>query len=171
MENVLAALKLAYEAEKSGLRMYLKLARNCNVLSGKNMFIQLASDEIDHLDLVEKLIDINMSGKKYTHIEVPAGRLSKILPSINDISLQPVEKANITDEEALKVALAHELKARNFYLEESEKEYSEEVKKLFKDLAAVEDKHYLIIQTELDFINKDGFWFDIAEFSLEQEKE
>jgi rubrerythrin len=171
MDNVLAALKLAYEAEKAGLKMYLKLARNCSVLSGKNMFIQLASDEVDHLELVEKLIDMNMSGKKYTYIDVPESRLSKILPNINDISLQPVEKAYLTDEEALKVALAHELKARQFYLEESEKAYSEEVKKLFKDLAAVEDKHYLIIQTELDFINKDGFWFDVAEFSLEQEKE
>jgi len=63
------------------------------------------------------------------------------------------------------------LKAQQFYLEESEKDYSEEVKKLFKDLAAVEEKHYMIIQTELDFINNDGFWFDVAEFSLEQEKE
>lgn len=165
------ALKLAYEAEKEGLRMYLKLAKKCNVASGKNMFIQLASDEVDHLELVEKFIDMKMTGKKYTFVDVPKGRLSKILPNIADISLQPVEKAYITDEEALKVALTHELKAKKFYEEESNKNYSEEVKKFFRDLASVEDKHYLIIQTELDFINKDGFWFNVAEFSLEQEKE
>lgn len=171
MDDLLNALKLAYEAEKEGLRMYLKLAKRCNVVSGKDMFIQLASDEVDHLELIEKFIDMKMAGKKYTFVDVPKGRLSKLLPNVNDMSLQPAEKAYITDEEALKVALAHELKARQFYEEESEKAYSDEVKKFFKDLAAVEDKHYLIIQTELDFINKDGFWFNVAEFSLEQEKE
>jgi len=92
MDKVLEALKLAYEAEKSGLKVYLQLARKCNVLSGKNMFIQLASDEVDHLELVEKFIDMHMSGKKYTYITVPPGRLSKILPNVKDISLQPVEK-------------------------------------------------------------------------------
>jgi len=149
MDDLLTALKLAYEAEKEGLRMYLKLAKKCNVASGKNMFIQLANDEVDHLELVEKFIDMKMTGKKYVYVDVPKGRLSKILPNIDDISLQPVEKAYITDEEALKVALAHELKAKKFYEEESNKSYSEEVKKFFRDLASVEDKHYLIIQTEL----------------------
>jgi len=52
MDDLLMALKLAYEAEKEGLRMYLKLAKKCNVASGKNMFIQLALDEVDHMELI-----------------------------------------------------------------------------------------------------------------------
>ncbi|MDY6820289.1 MAG: ferritin family protein [Deferribacterota bacterium] len=169
MDNVLEALKLAYEAEKNGLRMYLGLAKKTNVISGKNMFIQLASDEVDHLELIEKFIDKKMAGKPYENIEVPKGRLSKIVPNVDESSLQPVEKAYVSDEDALNTALSHEMKARDFYLEESRKAENEEVKKLFEDLAAVEDKHYMIIQAELDYIHKDGFWFDTAEFSLEKE--
>jgi rubrerythrin len=168
-DKLLEALKLGYEAEKEGLRMYLKLSRKSNVLSGKNMFIQLAADEVDHLELIEKFIEKHMAGKKYEHIEVPRSRLSKILPNIKDLSLQPVEKAFLTDEEALKIALSHELKAKDFYAQEQQKTKVPEVKKLFSDLSKVEEKHYQIIQAELDFIHKDGFWFDAMEFSLEKE--
>ncbi|MCD8491264.1 MAG: hypothetical protein LRY51_04880 [Geovibrio sp.] len=43
-----------------------------------------------------------------------------------------------------------------------------QAKKLFTDLAAVEQKHYDILQAEIQFIQQDGFWFDMMEFSLEK---
>jgi len=166
---LLIALKTAFNAEKEGIRMYLKFAKDSAVVSGKNMFIQLAADEVDHLEIVQESIDEHMAGKKYEKIKIPKGRLSKFMPDIKDLSLQPVDKADINDEEALKVAVKHELKAKNFYVSEAENTDNEEVKKIFTELADVEEKHYQILQTELDFIRKDGFWFDTMEFSLEAE--
>ncbi|BAI79843.1 rubrerythrin domain protein [Deferribacter desulfuricans SSM1] len=165
--ELLKALKTAYEAEKEGLRTYLKFAKQTKVLSGKNMFIQLALDEVDHMELIEKFTNQIMEGKPLEVIDVPSGRLSKFMPDASDASLQKVDKAELGDEEALKIALEHEKKAHEFYKEEASKATSPEVKEFFEKLAEVEEKHYNIIQAELDTIRNDGFWFDTMEFSVE----
>nr|WP_283804741.1 hypothetical protein [Flexistipes sinusarabici] len=66
------------------------------------------------------------------------------------------------------MALSHEKKAIDFYKAEAQKDYSKEVKEFFTKLAGVEEKHYQIIEAELDFMHQDGFWFDTMEFSLEK---
>jgi len=165
--ELLKALKTAYEAEKEGLRTYLKFAKQTKVSSGKNMFIQLALDEVDHMELIERFTNQIMEGQKVEVIEVPKGRLSKFMPDVKDVSLQKIDKAELGDEEALKIALEHERKAHEFYKSEAAKAESPEVKEFFEKLAEVEEKHYNIIQAELDTIRNDGFWFDTMEFSVE----
>jgi rubrerythrin len=166
-EKLVEALKLSYEAEKEGLRLYLKFAKQTKVGTGKNMFIQLAADEVDHLELIERFREKLLSGKPIEPITVPKGRLSKFMPNLKDVSLQPVDKGEIGDEEALKIALEHEKKAMDFYKEEAQKAQDKHVKEFFEKLAEVEGKHYAIIQAELDFLRSDGFWFDTREFSVE----
>jgi len=166
-ERLLEALKLAYEAEKEGLRSYLKYAKQTKVGVGKDMFIQLAADEIDHMELIEKFKENILSGQPIESIEVPKGRLSKFMPNVSDASLQPVDKGSLGDEEALKIALEHEKKAMEFYKKEAEAATDPKVKEFFGKLADVESKHYSIIEAELSFLTKDGFWFDTKEFSLE----
>lgn len=165
--ELLKALKLAYEAEKTGLRSYLKYAKETKVGAGKNMFVQLAADEVDHMELIEKFTEKVMAGEPLEAVKVPQGRLSKFMPKTSDASLQAIDKGAIGDEEALKIALEHEKKAMEFYQKESEKSTNPNVKDFFAKLAEVESKHYAIIQAELDFIRKDGFWFDAMEFSVE----
>jgi len=166
--ELLEALKTAYKAEVEGCRAYLKYAKQTNVASGKDMFTQLALDEIDHMELIQDFIDKTMQGLVYDKVEVPAGRLSGFMPSTQDISkLKKTSEAAVGDSDALKVALMHEEKARDFYKAEAEKADIQEVKDLFNKLAEVEQRHYDILQAEIDFINEDGFWFDTMEFSLE----
>ncbi|MGA1846123.1 ferritin family protein [Deferribacter abyssi] len=165
--EILKALKTAYEAEKEGLRTYLKFAKQTKVVTGKNMFIQLALDEIDHMELIEKFIEQTFEGKPYEKVEVPKGRLSKFMPETSDASLQKIDKADLGDEEALKIALEHEKKAYEFYKEKASKTQNSELREFFENLAEVEQKHYNIIQAELDSIRNDGFWFDTIEFSVE----
>lgn len=164
---LLKALKLAYEAEKTGLRSYLNYAKQTKVGTGKDMFVQLAADEVDHMELIEKFTEKLIAGEPLEAVTVPKGRLSKFMPKISDASLQPIDKSGIGDEEALKIALEHEKKAMEFYQAESEKSNDSKIKDFFAKLAEVESKHYAIIQAELDFIRKDGFWFDAMEFSVE----
>ncbi|WP_022851535.1 ferritin family protein [Limisalsivibrio acetivorans] len=166
--ELLQALKTAYNAEVEGMRAYLKFAKQTEVVSGKNMLIQLALDEIDHMELVGKFMEKMIKGEVYEGAEVPKGRLSGFMPDVSDASLQKTEKATVGDDEALKIALVHEEKARDFYLEQAEKADDPAAKKLFSDLAAVEQKHFEIIRAEMEFIQQDGFWFDMMEFSLEK---
>lgn len=170
-KQLLEAFRLAATAEKEGMRAYLNFAKNTKVDSGKNMFIQLALDEIDHLELIQTFIDKTFQGEEYTPAPVPAGRVSKFMPDVDDASRQKADKAHVEDEEALKIALEHEEKAKNFYTEQAGLTDNAEVKELFEKLAKVEQKHYDIIKAELDFIRQDGFWFDVMEFSLEKQQQ
>ncbi|MCA1927757.1 MAG: ferritin family protein [Calditerrivibrio sp.] len=165
--SLMKALKTAYEAEKEGLRAYLKYAKQTKVGTGKNMFVQLAMDEVDHMELIEKFIEKTMAGQPIEQVNIPKGRLSKFMPTTKDLNQKIIEKSSLGDEDALKVALAHEEKAMNFYLEEAKNSSDEKVKDFFLKLAEVEKKHFEIIKAELDFVSSDGFWFDTQEFSVE----
>lgn len=167
-QSMQKALKTAYEAEKEGLRSYLKFAKETTVASGKNMFLQLALDEIDHMDMIEKYMDNLLAGKKFEPVKVPKARISEFMPKVSDASRTKTEKSTVSDETALKIALAHEEKACSFYKEEAEKTEDAELKAFFLKLSEVEMKHRDIIQAELDFMAQDGFWFDAMEFSLEK---
>lgn len=166
-QKLLEALKTAYEAEKQGLRTYLNYAKQTEVGAGKDMFIQLALDEVDHMELIEKFSADITEGKSISNIDVPAGRLAKFTPDADKASLNKVEKATMNDQEALKVALDHEKNAEEMYEVLAKEETDPEVKRFFEEMAAVEEKHYQIIQAELDYIRQEGFWFDSTEFSLE----
>jgi len=167
-QSMQKALKTAYEAEKEGMRSYMKFAKDTSVISGKDMFIQLALDEIDHMEMIEKFMEKALAGEMFTPVNVPPARISKFMPKISDASRKKTEKSSVSDETALKIALAHEEKARNFYKDEAEKTNDAELKAFFIKLSDVEQKHHDIIQAELDFMAQDGFWFDAMEFSLEK---
>jgi len=165
---LIGALKTAYEAEKEGMRSYLKYAKETKVSGGKDMFIQLALDEVDHMELIQNFMEKMLKGETFTTVEVPAGRLSKIMPDLQDASRQKIDKASVSDEQALKVAMEQEMKAKEFYLAEASKAEDNVVKEFFEKLAGVEQKHYDILSAELSFMMEDGFWFDAMEFSLEK---
>ena len=165
--ELIGALKTAFEAEKEGMRTYLQFAKATSVAGGKDMFIQLALDEVDHMEMIQAFMEKMLKGETFTPVEVPAGRISKLLPDIADASLQKIEKASVSDEQALKVGMEQEAKAREFYLAEAEKVEDTVVKDFFIKLADVELKHYNILHAELTFIQQGGFWFDTQEFSLE----
>lgn len=166
--ELIGALKTAYEAEKEGMRTYLKFAKGTKVAGGKDMFIQLALDEVDHMEMIQGFMEKTLKGETFTPVEVHPGRLSKIMPDLDDASRQKIDKADVSDEQALKVGMEQEVKARDFYLAEAEKAEDPVVKDFFKKLAGVEQKHFDILQAELSFMQKDGFWFDAMEFSLEK---
>ena len=166
-KKLLSALKLAYEAEKQGLKTYLKYAKETNVGAGKNMFIQLALDEVDHMELIEKFSADIADGKPFYKLDVPLSRIEKFQPDIDSATFSKLDAATLSDEEALKVALEHEKNAENMYEKLAEDETNPEVKAFFEDMAKVEEKHYQIILAELNFMRSEGFWFDTTEFSVE----
>lgn len=135
--NLLSLLKTAYEAEKEGMRNYLQFAKSTKVAGGKDMFIQLALDEVDHMELIQSFMEKTLKGETFTPVEVPPGRLSKIMPDLDDASRQPIEKGSVSDEQALKVGMEQELKAKAFYMEEAEKTEDNVVKEFLKNLQAL----------------------------------
>lgn len=166
--ELIGALKTAYEAEKDGVRTYLDFAKKTEAAGAKDMFIQLALDEVDHMELLQNFMEKTLMGQTYTTVEVPEGRLAAIRADIDDASRKKLAPSEVSDEQALKIAMEQEIKAKEFYLAEAEKAEDQAVKDFFTKMAGVEQKHYDILSAELNYMQNSGFWFDAMEFSLEK---
>jgi rubrerythrin len=159
-----AALATALEAEKQSLRGYLRLAWETRDSSGKQMFIRLATDEFEHMHLLES----QQAGRA---VRLPApSLLEQLVPKLSDKSLRIRGTAGQTELSALITALELEQSARDFYRARAEDAGSESARTMFGRLAEMEEAHQALLQAELDSIHGDGFWFGLPEFTLESER-
>jgi rubrerythrin len=158
------ALATALEAEKQSLRGYLRLAWETTDSGGKQMFIRLATDEFEHMRLLEKWL----AGQPPAAIERSA--IEHLVPRLSDKSLQIRGTKGQHQLDALNTALELERTARLFYEEQAGKSASGPVRDAFERLAQMEAAHYALIQAEIDNIQQTGCWFGLPEFSLESER-
>jgi rubrerythrin len=155
------ALATALEAEKQSLRVYLRLAWETRDSSGKQMFIRLATDEFEHMRLLETW----MAGQPPAAIELSV--IERLVPRLSDKSLQIRGTSGHHQLDALNTALELERSARAFYEEQARRASPGPARDAFIRLAAMEAAHYALIQAEIDNIRQDGFWFGLPEFTLE----
>lgn len=159
------ALAIALEAEKQSLRTYLKLAWDTRDNSGKQMFIRLATDEFEHMLLLE-----TWQADQRPPDAVEPSVVEHLVPRLSDKALQIRGTNGQHQLDALNTALELERSARAFYEEQTRRAQPGPARDAFKRLAEMESAHYALIQAEIDNIRLDGFWFGLPEFTLESER-
>ncbi len=168
--ETLAALATAVEAEKRSLRNYLGFAWNTRDSSGKQMFVRLATDEFEHMRLLEtQQANLAQSGV-WQPASVDATVIERIVPRLSDKSLRIRGAEGQNQLSALNTALDLERSAQTFYEEQSRKVQAESARAMFARLAEMEAAHYALLQAEIDNIQQTGFWFGLPEFTLESER-
>ncbi len=165
-ERVLGIFEIAKSNELMGLGNYLKFARESKNLSAKNMFIILASDELDHFNLIENERRALMTDSEIEPVKVDTSFVAKLFPKLSEVKRGG--KSETTDMDALHIALKLEENSRDFYNKEAERTSNALIKQFFLKLAEIENGHYKLIQSEIDSITKSGFWMDIPEFTMEE---
>jgi len=165
MTETAAALATALEAEKQSLRAYLRLAWDTHDASGKQMFIRLATDEFEHMRLLESW---QTDGRPPAPVEPSV--IERLIPKLSDKSLQIRGTNGQHQLDALDTALELERSAQTFYDEHARGAPPGPVRDAFSRLAEMESAHYALIRAEIDNIRQDGFWFGLLEFSLEKER-
>jgi rubrerythrin len=163
--ETIAALATAIEAEKQSLRTYLQLGWDTHDTSGKQMFIRLATDEFEHMRLIE-----NWPADPHATAAIETSAIELLVPRLSDRSLRIRGTAGQNQLSALQAALELERSARTFYEEQARKAHEEPARSMFKRLAEMEAAHYALIQAEIDNIQETGFWFGLREFTLESER-
>ncbi|MBP2675626.1 MAG: rubrerythrin domain protein [Deltaproteobacteria bacterium] len=161
---------MAIDREKDAAALYLRLAKTVKDPKGRNVLIHLASDEVGHLDKLERHLVAILSGKEgllpVTDLaDAMAARLSesskRLFPAEPDLAR--------TDEvRILDLALELELEANRWYIELAGSAGSEAARDMFLSLAKEEDGHARILRAEIDSIGENGFWFDMQEFTMEK---
>lgn len=164
-ERVMEAIKTALEAEKEGLLMFLKLAKDTESITGKNMFITLALDEAGHIRHLEAMAtELDEQGAL-------AGDYFATQPhvSINkdDLKRRITDSSRAGDLDAIELGIEQEKQAIDHYSKCAREAQSDVERKIYQRLTAEEEIHLLILQAELDSIKGSGYWIDFREFTPE----
>ena len=163
--ETLTALATAVEAEKQSLRTYLRLAWDTRDASGKQMFIRLATDEFEHMRLLE-----TWQAEARPPGAIEPSVIEHLIPKLSDKSLQIRGAQGQHQLSALDAALDLERSAQTFYEEQGRKTPSGPARATFIRLAEMEAAHYALLQAEIDSIQLGGFWLGLREFTLESER-
>jgi rubrerythrin len=162
-------LAQAVGIEMDGLEVYLRFAMQTQVPTGKNMFIRLAKDELQHLRLFEEYRSKLLAGKE---VAVASSNLKPIQlagPELRKIDRVTKGRAQADELAALEAARDFERRSIEFYARWASKTADLELRKLLLTLKEVEESHFELIQAEIDSLSGTGFWFGIPEFNLEAE--
>ena len=165
-KSVLKVVESGIDLERQGLLRYLDLARKSRIIEGKNLFIQLAADEVEHWQMLEKLKKHLMDGDDYMAPKLKVYNVKELLPKMQKGAMEAKGDKKITEMDALKMALAFEKKASEFYENLAKSTDDAQTKKFAMDLSNWENTHYDLLQAQLDEINNSGFYFDMMEFDL-----
>ena len=167
-QEVIELLTKAIEVEKNGLQTYLKFARETKEVTGKDMFILLANDEYDHMNLLSDMMkEVLESDSVILPEDIDLSIIEKVVPRLRKKDKLTVGQAGATELTALKTARDMERNAIDYYKRLRESLTDEKLRNIAQRLVEMEEGHFDIIQMQIDSVTNTGFWFDMAEFSLE----
>ncbi|AEC52516.1 rubrerythrin-related protein [Pyrococcus sp. NA2] len=152
-------LRLALEIEKAELKFYLNLARKVSDERARKMFLFLANEEANHWEIFEK----EFLEKLVNECEMP--RINNEL--VERLIFKEIREGELSEIDAVKIGMEQEKLTWEFYERAAKEAKSEELRKVFKNLARIEKAHYELMKAQYDSIMKTGIWMDYQDFSLE----
>ncbi|HVP58826.1 MAG TPA: ferritin family protein [bacterium] len=160
------AMKTAIEMEKSGHRFFTDAARQVKNEAGRKVFTRLASEELVHLQVFEKIFTALTQGTDWKKA-MPTAEPAKRVPYFDDAAKQFKAGDLSVELDYLRKALELERKAISFFEKAATEAEASEAREIFKRILAEEQNHYDLIQAEIDSVNGSGFWFDVPEFFMD----
>jgi rubrerythrin len=168
--EIVVVLHRAIDKEKEAITTYLQLAKLIKDVKAKNVLINLASDEVGHMNKLEDHLTSYLQGKSWV---IPPAEEAEAVAAVFTKSaklerIDPGKLARADEIQILEVAIDKEIAANQSYLGLAREAKSKEAKEMFLALAKEEDMHARILKAEVDSIGQNGFWFDMQEFTMEQ---
>jgi rubrerythrin len=162
------AMKTAIEYEIRIRDIYREAVAAVDVEAGKRIFETLAKEEQHHVDYLEhKLVQFQKTGA------IEMEKLESVIPNQKSIEREADKVNSLTSEDFLGIkqsmlsgALEAEIKTSEFY-ERMANELPAEARPLFERFLEIENNHIKVVQFELDYVSKTGYWFDFKEFDME----
>jgi rubrerythrin len=150
----LKAIRAGMEAEKEAYQTYLKAAKKKRNPKGREMFKQLSEFEMNHYQkLKELLISLEKKGEWILYSGTSFKR--------NPVSMK-IEKMKgseqLTDLDALKIAVREEKKAQAYYRSMAELTKDPRGKDMYKRLANEEALHEKVLNDQYYSLHNTGIW-------------
>jgi rubrerythrin len=160
-------VKFAIQLEQDGLKMYREFAEKSNDPFGKKTFEGLAEDELDHIELLQKVYS-NTGIKEIEEIvaqnkETPVRQRFKTIFQLAGEEARQRTQADPSDTEAMKIAIDFEKRGYSLYKEAGEKAEGEAEKTAFRHLTLMEKHHLELLQETYDYLNDTENYFQSNE--------
>lgn len=162
------AIKTAIEFEKGIRDLYHQAADAVGNRVGENLMRSLAEDEQNHVDYLEdKMRQWHETGLLNVD-ELPTVNINseRIIKDVEAVAKRLSEKDHGLEQQLLSKALKAELATSKFYSEMVES-MQNEGQRLFQRFLDIENEHINIVQAQMDYLTKSGYWFGIKEFDME----
>jgi rubrerythrin len=168
--EIVVVVHKAIDREKDAISLYLKLAKAVKDPKAKSVLISLATDEVGHMDKLERHLTSILSGKDWVlpKADILDAMTARLTESSKFVFPSAAELARADEIQILQLAVEREIVANRTYLELASAAGSGVAKEMFLALAKEEELHAKILRAEVDSIGQNGFWFDMQEFTMEQ---
>jgi rubrerythrin len=148
------AIKMAMEAEKDAYQAYSKAAKMTKNPKGRDMFQQLSEFEMNHY---QKLKELSKSLEEKGEWILYSGTSFK-KKSIPIKIEKPKGQEQLTDMDALKIAVREEKKAQVFYRSMAELTKDPRGRDMYKRLAGEEALHEKVLNDQYYSLHNTGVW-------------
>jgi rubrerythrin len=159
-ESIKEAIKTAIQMEKDGYSFYKKAASQTSNEMGKTIFESLASDELIHLDVFEKIFEEKIEKTEWQELVKSSKKYANIPIFPKDLKTIDGENPNTSEIDALRIGMDSEREAIDYYSKIKENTNDEGLKQIIDEIIEQEKNHYNILEGEFNHINSTGYWFE-----------
>jgi len=152
--------EFAMEKEQHAEKLYRQLADQADHVGFKSILTMLADEEAKHYLTVQQM-------KAKTPVKLTKTPVLANAKQVFQKMAAGAEKFRFDASEAdlYRKAAEIEKQSKDYYLEKAEEVDNADQKGLFKQLAAEEDKHLMLVQSIGDFVARPETYLEDAEFS------
>jgi rubrerythrin len=148
------AVRVAVEAEKEAYQAYSRAAKKTKNPKGKEMFQQLSEFEMNHYQRLKELLQ-SLSEKGEWILYGGTSFKKETIP----LKVEKVKgQEQLTDMDALKMAIREEKKAQTYYRSMAELTKDPRGKDMYKRLANEEALHEKILNDQYYSLHNTGVW-------------
>jgi len=148
------AIKVAIEAEKEAFQAYSKAAKRTKNPKGRDMFQQLSEFEMNHYQKLTGLLKSLQEKGEWILYEGTSLK-KKTIPLKKE---KPRGNEQLTDLDALKIAIREEKKALAYYRSMAELTRDPRGKDMYKRLADEESLHEKLLNDQYYSLHNTGLW-------------
>ncbi len=152
------ALELAMKMEKDGENFYRELAAAATTTGFREIFNQLADDEIKHYQFFQNIRQQPELFVETTALKNAANIFQKMAAENN---LNNLDSSQL---ELYQKAMELEKKSQAFYLEQSAAASDDNQRELFQKIADEEKRHYFLLHNIYELVLRPQTWVENGEF-------
>ncbi len=158
-EELLAGLKEAMIAERTGIEFYTTAAEKTADPKGKEVFQRLAEEERKHLEYLHQQFGYLTGNNAEPQLDIQSGLDQNQASPIFSPELRQRIKTAHWEMTALAVGVALEQASINHYQQLARQAETEEVRRFFDSLVRWEQSHATALQKQYNYL-RESYWYE-----------